>query len=65
MNHSREVNLRAAIMIIKQALFDERQALRNTPDPIEFSKDCDDHRTYIGLMTDALEPLEVLLEKRE
>ena len=65
MNESREVNLRAAVIIIKQALFDEKRALRRTPDHIENSADCDDHRTYIGLMTDALEPLDILLEKRE
>ena len=65
MNNSREVNLRAAVMIIKQALYDETRALKNTPDQIENSADCDDHRTYIGLLKDALEPLGILLESRD
>lgn len=65
MNNSREVNIRAAVIILRQALFDETRALKRTPDQIENSADCDDHRTYIGLLKDALEPLGVLLESRE
>ena len=65
MNNSRENNIRAAAIILRQALFDETRALKRTPDQIENSKDCDDHRTYIGLLKDALEPLGILLESRD